>query len=146
MESLAGWDADSYLIRRRSACHYTRCLPLHCRHRLARGETTDRDFEAGDGFLAAHRRRGPGSYGAQEGENLRTQRLGVAYGQMSHGIAAIRLKAEALGYLASEHIRHDVFAACSNDNRTRFERRQPVGVDVSQHARCRTKLQQRDVL
>ena len=65
---------------------------------------------------------------------------------MAHRIAAVRLEAETLGDLAGQQIAHHVFAARRDGDVARLERRQPVGVDVRQHAGGGAELQQRDVL
>ena len=65
---------------------------------------------------------------------------------MPHRIAAVRLEAEAFGDLAGEQIADHVFAARRDVHVARLERRQPVGVDVREHARGGAELQQRDVL
>ena len=66
--------------------------------------------------------------------------------KMAHGIAAVRLEAETFGDLAGEQIAHHVFAARGDGHVARLERRQPIGVDVRQHAGRGAELQQRDVL
>ena len=109
-------------------------------------QAADGDFEAGDAFFAGHRRRRAGAHRAQERQQLGAQRLGMTDRKMAHRIAAVRLEAEALGHLAGEQIAHDVFAARRDGDVARLERRQPVGVDVREHARGGAELQQRDVL
>ena len=65
---------------------------------------------------------------------------------MPHRIAAVRLEAEAFGDLTGQQVAGDVFAARRHDDVAGFERRQPVGVDVGEHARCGAELQQCNVL
>ena len=112
----------------------------------ARVEAAGRDLKAGDAFLAGDRRRGAGAHRAQEGQQLRAQRLGMTDRKMAHGIAAVGLEAEAFGHLPGEQVGHDVFAAGRDGDAARLERRQPVGVDVREHAGGGAELQQRDVL
>mgnify|MGYP006920630455 CR=1 FL=1 len=66
--------------------------------------------------------------------------------QMPHRIAAIRLKPEALGDLARQQIASHVFTARRDDDVSRLEWRQPIRVDVRQHAGGGAELQKRDVL
>ena len=66
--------------------------------------------------------------------------------EMAHGIAAVGLEAEALGHLAGEQVAHHVFAARGDGDVARLERREPIGVDVREHAGGGAELQQRDVL
>src|SRR4029077_19037746 len=109
-------------------------------------EATDRDFEAGDAFVAALRGRAAAAYGADKGDQFGAQGLVMADRQMAHRIAAVRLEAEALGHLTGEQIAHHIFAARRHGDAARLERRQPVGVDMGKHARGRPELQQRDIL
>ncbi len=81
-----------------------------------------------------------------EGEQLGAQRLGVADREVPHRIAAVGLEAEALGDLPGQQIGDQVFLARRDVHGARLERRQPVGVDLRQHARGGAELQQRDVL
>ena len=87
-----------------------------------------------------------GAHRAQEGQQFGAQRLGMPDRKMAHGIAAVRLEAEAFGHLAREQIAHHVFAARGDGDVARLERRQPIGVDVREHARRGAELQQRDIL
>ena len=82
----------------------------------------------------------------RKAKQLGAQRLGMADREMAHGIAAVRLEAEAFGHLARQQIAHDVFAAGGDGDVARLERRQPIGVDVREHAGGGAELQQRDVL
>ena len=66
--------------------------------------------------------------------------------QMAHRIAAVRLEAEALGDLTGQEIAHHIFAAGRDRDVARLERRQPVGVDMGEHAGGGAELQQRDIL
>ena len=66
--------------------------------------------------------------------------------QMPHRIAAVGLEAEAFGDLTRQEIAHHIFAAGRNRDAARLERRQPVGVDVGEHARGGAELQKRDIL
>jgi hypothetical protein len=104
------------------------------------------DLEAGDAFLAGHRRGRAGAHRTHERQQLGAQRLGVADREMAHGIAAVGLEAEAFGDLASNQVGHDVFAAGGDGDAARLERRQPIGVDVGEHTGSGAELQQRDVL
>ena len=88
----------------------------------------------------------PSRMALDEGHQLGAQRLGMADRKMPHRIAAVRLEAEAFGDLARQQIAHHVFAARRDGDVARLERRQPVGVDVREHARGGAELQQRDVL
>ena len=84
--------------------------------------------------------------GVDEGDQFGAQRLGIADRKMPHRKAAVRLEAETFGDLAGQEIAHDIFAASRHRDVARLERRQPVGVDVGEHAAGRAELQQRDVL
>ena len=66
--------------------------------------------------------------------------------QMAHRVAAVRLEAEAFGDLTGEKVAHHVFAAGRDGDVARLERRQPVGVDMREHAGGGAELQQRDIL
>ena len=66
--------------------------------------------------------------------------------KMAHRIAAVGLEAEALGDLPRQQVAHDVLVARRHRDVARLERREPVGVDVREHAGCRAELEQRDVL
>ena len=79
-------------------------------------------------------------------EQLGAQRLGIADRQMPHRIAAVGLEAEAFGDLQRQQIADEIFVAGGDVDGARLERRQPVGVDVREHARGGAELQQRDVL
>ncbi len=103
------------------------------------------NFQAGYALLAGHRRRRAGAHRAQEGQKLRAQRLGMADREMAHGIAAVGLEAETFGHLARQQVGHDVFAARGDGHVARLERREPIGVDVREHARGGAELQQRNV-
>ena len=81
-----------------------------------------------------------------EGDQLGAQRLVVADRKMPHRIGAVGLEAEALRDLAGQQVAHHVLAARRDGDVARLERRQPVGVDVGEHARGGAELQQRDVL
>ncbi len=81
-----------------------------------------------------------------EGSEFGAQRLGMTDRQVAHRIAAVRLEAEALGDLAGEQIADHIFLARRDVNGARLERRQPVGVDLRQHAGSGAELQQRNVL
>ncbi len=109
-------------------------------------EAADRDFEAGNAFGAGHRRLALRAHRLEERDQFGTQRLVMADRQMAHRIAAVRLEAEALCDLTREQIAHHIFAARRNRDVARLERRQPVGVDVGEHARSRPELQQCDIL
>src|SRR5467141_1428790 len=97
-------------------------------------QATDRDFKAGDAFVAGHRGHAAGAHRAEERDQFGPQRLIMAHRQMAHRVAAVRLEAEALGHLTGEEIAHHVFAAGGDGDVTRLERRQPVGVDMREHA------------
>ncbi len=77
---------------------------------------------------------------------FRTQRLGIADRQMPHRIAAVGLEAETFGDLQRQQIADEIFVARGDVDGARLERRQPVGVDVREHAGGGAELQQRDVL
>ena len=77
---------------------------------------------------------------------LGAQRLGMTDRKMSHRIAAVGLEAVALGDLAGQKIADHVFALGGDVDGARLERRQPIGVDVGEHARGGAELEQRDVL
>src|SRR5229473_7262918 len=109
-------------------------------------KATDRNFKAGHAFVAGHRRHPAGTHGVEECDQFGAQRLVMANRQMAHRVAAVRLEAEALGYLAREKIAHDVFAAGGDGDAARLERGQPVGVDMREHAGGGAELQQRDIL
>ena len=111
-----------------------------------RFQAADRDFEAGDALVAGHRRHAAGAHGIEERDQFGAQRLVMADRQMAHRIAAVRLEAEAFGDLAGEQIAHHIFAAGRDRDVARLERRQPVGVDVGEHAGGGAELQQRDIL
>ena len=83
---------------------------------------------------------------ADEGLQLGAQRLGMTDRKVTHRIAAVGLEAEALRHLAGQQIAHDVFLAGRHGDAARLEGREPVGVDVRQHAGGGAELQQRDVL
>ena len=104
-------------------------------------EASRGDLEAGDALVAGHRRRGAGAHRLQEGDQLGPQRLVVADRQMTHRIAAVGLEAEAFGDLARQEIAHHIFAAGRDRDVARLERRQPVGVDVREHAGGGAELQ-----
>src|SRR5712672_2798857 len=89
----------------------------------------DWDFETGHALVAGHRRHAAAPHRMEERDQLRAQRLVMADRQMAHRIAAVRLEAEALGHLTGQEIAHHIFAAGSNRDVARLERRQPVGVD-----------------
>ena len=118
----------------------------HRRHGRPAFQAADRDLEAGDALLAGHRRRLAGADRIDEGDKLGAQRLVVADREVPHRIGAVRLEAEALGDLARQQIADHVLAAGRDRDVARLERRQPVGVDVGEHARSGAELQQRDVL
>ena len=109
------------------------------RHRVAisRLATPSSPVTAG-GLLAAD--------GIDECDQFGAQRLVMADRDMPHRIGAIRLKAEAFGDLTGEQIAHHVLAARRDGDVARLEWREPVGVDVGQHAGGGAELQQRDVL
>src|SRR5437016_5576816 len=100
-----------------------------------RAKAAGSDFKACDGLFAGHCRRRPRAYGAQEGEQLRAQRLGMSYRQVAHRIAAIWLETEAFGDLARQQIAGHVLAASSDSDVSRLEWRQPICVDVRKDAR-----------
>src|SRR5438874_12813648 len=62
------------------------------------------DFEARDTLRAGHRRRLLLADRLDESEQLGAQRLGMPRRQVSHRIAAIRLKSEAFGHLPRQKI------------------------------------------
>ena len=66
--------------------------------------------------------------------------------EVTHRIGAIRLEAVAFGHLARQQVAHHVLAPGRNGDVARLERREPVGVDLRQHAGRGAELQQRDVL
>ncbi len=109
-------------------------------------EALDRDREARDAVLAGDRRRRTLLDRLDEGHQLGAQRLGVADREMAHRIAAVGLEAVALGDLAGEQVADHVFALGGDVHGARLERRQPVGVDVGEHAGGGAELQERDVL
>src|SRR6478672_6155317 len=109
-------------------------------------EATRRDLETRDALLAGDRGRRAVAHGVDERDQFRAQRLVMADRYVPHRIGAIRLKAEALGDLARQQVAHDVLAAGRDGDVARLEWREPIGVDVGQHARGRAELQQRDVL
>ncbi len=65
---------------------------------------------------------------------------------MAHRIGTVRLKAKALGNLKRQQIGYQILVTRGDVDVAGLERRQPVGVDVGQHARGGAELQQRDVL
>ena len=97
-------------------------------------------------FFAGHRGRPAAADGVDEGEQLGAQRLGIADRQMPHRVAAVRLEAETFGDLQRQQIADEIFVARGDVDVARLERRQPVGVDVGEHAGGGAELQQRDVL
>src|SRR6266852_6278252 len=109
-------------------------------------QATDRDFKAGDAFIAGHRGHAAGAHRAEERDQFGPQRLIMAHRQMAHRVAAVRLEAEALGHLAGEEIAHHIFAAGGDGDVARLERRQPVGVDMRENARGGAELQERNIL
>ena len=111
-----------------------------------RFEAADRDLEARHALFAGHRRRAAGAHRLEECDQLGAQRLVVTDRQMPHRIAAVGLEAETFGDLARQQIAHDIFAAGRDRDVARLERRQPVGVDMREHAGGGAELQQRDVL
>ena len=113
---------------------------------VAAVEALDRDREARDAVLAGDRRRRAVPDRLDEGHELGAQRLGMADREMPHRIAAVGLEAVALGDLAGQQIADDVFALGGDVNGARLERREPVGVDVGEHARGGAELEERDVL
>src|ERR1700733_5433850 len=108
-------------------------------------QAADRDFETGDALVAGHRRH-LAAHGAQEGDQFGAQRFVMADREMAHRIAAVGFEAETFGDLTREQVAHHVFAACRHRDVAGLERRQPVGIDVGEHARGGSKLQQRDIL
>src|SRR4051812_7259491 len=95
-------------------------------------EALRRDLEAGDALVASDRRRGTGADRMCESDQFGAERLVMADRQMPHRVAAVRLEAEALGDLTGQEIAHDIFAAGGDRDVACLERRQPVGVDVSE--------------
>src|SRR5437879_5445451 len=85
-------------------------------------QATDRNFKAGHAFVAGHRRHPARTHGVEECDQFGAQRLVMSNGQMAHRVAAVRLEAKALGYLAGEKIAHDVFAAGGDGDAARLER------------------------
>src|SRR6185437_437222 len=65
-------------------------------------KATRGNFEAGHALIARDRRRAAGTHRVQEGDQFGTQRLIMADRQMAHGIAAVRLEAEAFSDLARQ--------------------------------------------
>src|SRR6266478_4915703 len=137
------WDIDARL-----ADHAARALEGcgGCGRPCRSFQATDRDFKAGDAFVAGHRGHAAGAHRAEERDQFGPQRLVMAHRQMPHRVAAVRLEAEALGHLTGEEIAHHVFAAGGDGDVARLERRQPVGVDMREHAGGGAELQQRDIL
>ena len=78
--------------------------------------------------------------------DIGAQRLVMADRQMPHRVAAVRLEPKTLGDLTGEQIAHHIFAAGGDGDVARLERRQPVGVDMGEHAGGGAELQKRDVL
>src|SRR5580658_8871004 len=109
-------------------------------------EAADRDLEAGDGFLAGNGRRLAATDRIDESDHFGTQRLRITDREMPHRIAAVRLETETFGDLQGEKIADDIFVARGDVDGACLERRQPVGVDVRQHAGRGAELQKRDVL
>src|SRR3569832_42947 len=107
-------------------------------------QATDRDLEAGDAFVAGHRRH-LAAHGAQKRDQLGAQRLVVTARQVTHRIAAVGLESKTFRDLTGQQIAHHILAARRHRHAARLERRQPVGVDVSEHAGGGPELQQRDV-
>src|SRR4051812_14122145 len=105
-----------------------------------------RDFEARHALGAGHRGRLRVADRLDEREQLGAQRLGMAGGEMPHRIAAIGLEAEAFGHLPRQQVADEIFLARCDVHGTCLERGEPVGVDLSEHARLSTELEQRDVL
>src|ERR1700682_840697 len=131
------WDIDARL-----ADNAARALEAcGCSRSSGSFQATDRDFKTGDAFVAGHRGHAAGAHRAEERDQLGPQRLVMAHRQMPHRVAAIRLEAEALGHLAGEEIAHHVFAAGGDGDVARLERRQPVGVDMREHAGGGAELQ-----
>src|SRR5262245_13586403 len=116
----------------------------HARHRSAL-EAADGDFEAGNTFLAGDGRLTAAADGGDEGLQLGAQRLGMPDRQMAHRGAAVRLEAEAFGDLPRQQVAHDVFVARRDGDVARFERREPIGVDVGEDTGAGAELQERDV-
>ena len=70
----------------------------------------------------------------------------MADGEMAHRIAAVRLEPEAFRDLPSQQIAGDVFVACRDDHVARLERREPIRVDVGEHAGSGAELEECDIL
>src|SRR6266511_1756445 len=117
----------------------------HTRHG-ALLEATDGDFETCDAFLACHGRLPALANRCDKGLQLGAQRFGVADREMAHGIAAVGLKTEAFGHLPRQQVGHDVFVARRDRDVACLEWREPIRVDVGEHAGGGTELQQRDIL
>ena len=109
-------------------------------------QAADGDFKAGDAFVAGNRGRAAGAHRIEEGDQLGAQRLVMADREMAHRIAAVRLEAEAFGDLTGQQIAHHILAARRDRDAARLERRQPVGVDMREHAGGGAELEQRDIL
>src|SRR4029077_19551695 len=62
-------------------------------------EATDRNFQAGDAFVAGHRGLAAAAYGADKGDQFGAQGLIMADRQMGHRIAPVRLEGGAPGPL-----------------------------------------------
>src|SRR6478735_11690002 len=104
----------------------------HARQRTT-FEALDGDFEARHALFPGYGRLFAVTDGTHERLQFGAQRLGMADREMAHRIAAIRLEAEALSDLPSQQVAHDVFVACRDGDVARFERREPIGVDVGEH-------------
>src|SRR3984885_7396014 len=108
-------------------------------------QAADRDFETGDALVAGHCRH-LAAHRAQECDQFGAQRFVMSDREVAHRIAAVGFEAETFGDLTREQIAHPILAARRHRDVAGLERRQPVGVDVGEHARGGSKLQQRDIL
>src|SRR5690242_19571614 len=74
-------------------------------------EATDGDLETCHAFLAGHGGLLPVADRSDERLQLGAQRFGVTDREVAHGVAAVRLEAEAFGHLPRQQVAHDVFVA-----------------------------------
>ena len=111
----------------------TRPFSLRRCGRRTMGQTARCDLKACHRLLSCHGGRGACTNSAQKCEKLRAKRLRVPHRQMAHRVAAVRLEAEAFRHLSRQQIAGDIFAARRDGYVARFERRQPIRVDVRKH-------------
>ena len=108
-------------------------------------QAADGDLQAGDALLAVDRRRAARADRVHERTEFGAQRLGITDREVAHRIASVGLKPEIFRDLARQQVADDVFALGRDLHGARLKRREPIGVDVGEHAGRGAELQERDV-